>query len=166
MVPGEEVVLPAGGGQVQVQARVRSIVPVQDVTLYWNGKPIEKLTLSADRKSADLDKTLQVTGSGWYHLRAEGTPADRTPLDTGYPQGFTNPTWVKVGDQPIRDRASAEYSLKWIDKLQKMAEAWPGWRSQKEKDHVYAQFEEARKVYRKFLSEAGGTTSTAAGASR
>jgi hypothetical protein len=165
MGPGEEVVLPAGGGTVQVQARVRSMVPVQDVTLYFNGKPVEKIALSGDRKSADFEKAIQVSGSGWYHLRAEGTPADRAPLDTGYPQGFTNPTWVTVGGRPVRDRASAEYSLKWIDKLQQMAEAWPGWRSQKEKDHVFGQFEEARKIYRTFLSEAGGSP-TAAGASR
>jgi hypothetical protein len=38
-----------------------------------------------------------------------------------------------------------------------MAEAWPGWRSQKEKDHVYAQFNEARTIYRKFLQEAAAT---------
>jgi hypothetical protein len=35
-----------------------------------------------------------------------------------------------------------------------MAEAWPGWRSPKEKQHVYAQLDEARKVYRKFAAEA------------
>jgi hypothetical protein len=35
-----------------------------------------------------------------------------------------------------------------------MTDQWPGWRSQKEKDHVYAQFDQARQVYRKFLSEA------------
>ena len=38
-----------------------------------------------------------------------------------------------------------------------MAEEWPGWRSQKEKDHVYAQFEEAREIYRKFAGEAPAT---------
>ena len=66
--------------------------------------------------------------------------------------------WVIVGNRPVRDRASAEYALRWIDKLQKLAEAWPGWRSQKEKDHVYGQFEEARKVYRRLASEAGVKT--------
>jgi hypothetical protein len=61
---------------------------------------------------------------------------------------------VSVGGRPVRHRASAEYCLKWIDKLQQLADAWPGWRSQKEKDHVYAQFDEARAVYRKLLHEA------------
>jgi hypothetical protein len=58
----------------------------------------------------------------------------------------------------VRSRAAAEYALQWIETLQKMAEAWPGWRSQKEKDHVFAQFEEARVVYRGLLSEASAVT--------
>ncbi len=154
MLPGESVIVPARGGRIRVEGRVRSIVPLQSVTLLFNGQPVEQIPLSADRKSADLDKTLEVSGSGWYHLRAEGVPADRFPLDTGYPQAFTNPVWIIVGDRPVRDRASAEYSLKWIDKLQQLAEAWPGWRSQKEKDHVYGQLNEARAVYRQLMGEA------------
>ena len=58
---------------------------------------------------------------------------------------------------PFRSHEASEYSLRWIDKLQEMAEAWPGWRSQKEKDHVYAQFEQARQIYRKFAGEAPAT---------
>jgi hypothetical protein len=87
-------------------------------------------------------------------LRAEGKPEERYPLDTTFAQGFTNPVWGTVGGRPVRSRAAADYGLKWIDKLQQLADAWPGWRSQKEKDHVYAQFNEARAVYRKFLDEA------------
>jgi hypothetical protein len=154
MLPGESIDVPARGGSVRIEGHVRSVVPLQHVTLVFNGQAVEQLPLSADRRSADLDKTLQVSRSGWYHLRAEGAPADRFPFDTGYPQAFTNPVWIVAGDRPVRDRASAEYSLKWIDKLQQLADVWPGWRSQKEKDHVYAQLEEARAVYRQRMSEA------------
>ena len=67
------------------------------------------------------------------------------------------PVWVTAGTQPIRSRAAAEYSITWIDKLQQLAAAWPGWRSQQEQDHVFAQFEEARQIYRRFASEAAET---------
>jgi hypothetical protein len=154
MMAGEDVKLAAGGGEVEVAGRVRSITPLETVTLIFNGEPVEKIALAADRKSADFSKTLKVSRSGWYHLRAEGKPEERYPLDTGFAQGFTNPVWITVGDRPVRSRAAAEYSLKWIDKLQQMAEANEGWRSQKEKNHVYAQFDEARAIYRKFLQEA------------
>jgi hypothetical protein len=152
-LPGETVNLAAAGGTVQVHAQVRSIVPLEKVVLYFNGQPVEDIPLAADRRSADFDRTLAVARSGWYHVRAEGAPADRFPMDTSYPQGFTNPVWVIVGDQPVRNRAAADYSLRWIDKLQQLAEAWPGWRSQKERDHVYAQFDEARQIYRRLGSE-------------
>jgi len=157
-IPGEEVVLPSSGGDVEVEARVRSITRLETVTLVFNGEPIETIPLSADRKRADFKKSLKVTRSGWYHLRAEGKPEERYPLDTTFAQGFTNPVWVSVGGRPVRNRAAAEYCLKWIDKLQQMAEAWPGWRSQKEKDHIYGQFNEARAIYKKFLQEAAPTS--------
>ena len=152
-LPGETANVANAGGDVRVQARVRSIVPLQKVTLFFNGAPVEDVPLSADRKTADLEKSLRVAESGWFHLRAEGAPGDRFPLDTSYPQGFTNPVWVIAGGKPVRDRSSAEYCLRWIDKLQSLAQAWPGWRSQKEKDHVYRQFDEARQVYRRLGAE-------------
>jgi TolB protein len=154
MIPGETVRLPDQGGQVQVEARVRSIVPLERVALYFNGMVVAEIPLASDRQSADFQQMLSVSQSGWYHLRAEGTAADRFPLDGGYPQGFTNPVWVTVGDRPVRSRAAAEYALRWIDKLQEMADAWPGWRSEREQEHVYGQFDEARAVYRAFLAEA------------
>ena len=157
-MPGDELALPAGGGEVEVSGRVRSITPLESVTLIFNGEKVDTIPLAGDRKSAEFTKTLKVSRSGWYHLRAEGKPEERYPLDTTFAQGFTNPVWVSVGGRPVRSRAAAEYCLKWIDKLHAMAEAWPGWRSQKEKDHVYAQFNEARAIYKKFLDESAATS--------
>ena len=159
-LPGEEVVLPAGGGAVDVDVRVRSLTPLDKVLLVFNGTISEEVPLTADRKSADFRKSFQVTQSGWYHLRAEGRPADRFPLDVEYAQAFTNPIWVQVGTQPIRNRAAAEYGVRWIDKLQQMAEGLGLWRSPAEKDHVFAVFEEARQVYRRLAAE---TAPSAAG---
>jgi len=147
-IPGETVSLPDGGGSVDVQTHVRSITPLAKVMLIWNGEVVEEIALTGDRMSVSFEKALSVVKSGWYHVRAEGNPAERFPLDVSYAQAFTNPIWVTVGGAPVRSREAAEYSLRWIDKLQQMADDWPGWRSQKEKDHVYAQFEEARQIYR------------------
>jgi Tol biopolymer transport system component len=158
VLPGGDVRLPAEGGNVDVSATVRSITPLDKVQLVFNGAVVKEIALSADRKSAEFHERLPVKQSGWYHLRAEGSPTDRFPLDANYPQAFTNPIWVAVGDRPVRNAAAAEYALKWIDTLQKMAEAWPGWRSQKERDHVFAQFEQAREVYRKFTADRAPST--------
>jgi TolB protein len=152
--PGGTVALPEGGGSVEVVARVRSITPLSKATLWFNGRVVEDVPLARDRMSASFTKTLSVEESGWYHLRVAGDPEERFPLDARYAQAFTNPVWVTVGGAPVRSREAAEYSLRWIDRLRQMAEEWPGWRSQKEKDHVYGQFDEARALYRGFAEEA------------
>jgi hypothetical protein len=158
--PGGTAALPEDGGAVEVVARVRSITPLSKATIWFNGEAIEDIPLAADRMSASLTKTLSVEESGWYHLRVAGDPKERFPLDARYAQAFTNPVWVTVGGAPVRNRKAAEYGLRWIDRLREMAEKWPGWRSQKEKDHVYGQFDEARAVYRGFAEEAPSTADT------
>jgi hypothetical protein len=47
-----------------------------------------------------------------------------------------------------------------------MAEAWPGWRSEEEKEHMFAQFDEARRIYQGFLSQAPTDSSQDGGTSR
>ena len=153
-IPGETVELPAGGGTVQISARVRSIVPLEKALLVHNGEVIDEVMFDGDRKTLKYTTSIQVAESGWYHLRAEGTPEERYPLDATYAQAFTNPVWVTVGNQPVRSRVAAEYSIRWIDKLREMAEAHPGWRSQKERDHVFAQFDEAKMIYQGFAEQA------------
>lgn len=154
MLPGDEVRLPAGGGSVEISGWVRSIVPIEQVSLVFNGEVIEKIPVAGDRKAVDFTRTIKATRSGWYHLRAEGAPADRYPIDARFALGFTNPIWVTVGGRPVRSRSAAAYSIKWIDTLESMAREWPGWRSEREKSHVFAQFEEARAIYRQRAAEA------------
>ena len=137
-MPGEEVTLPTSGGDVEIHVRIRSITPVSNVMLIWNAELVEEIPLPENRKSIDYTTKVKVSRSGWFHVRAEGVREESYPLDTGFAQGFTNPVWVTVGGQPVRNLEAAEYAIEWIDKLTAMAEAAPGWRSQWEKDHVFA----------------------------
>ena len=154
-IPGEEVEL-AASGTVELQGRVRSITPLDKAYIVFNGEVVEEIPFTGDRLELDLSKSYPVSGSGWFHLRVEGKNEERFPLDANFALGFTNPVWVTVAGQPVRNRASAEYSIRWIDKLRAMAEEWPGWRSDKEREHVFAQFDEARQIYQGFLDEASG----------
>ena len=149
-IPGEEVEL-AASGTVELQGRVRSITPLDKAYIVFNGEVVEEIPFTGDRLELDLSKSYPVSGSGWFHLRVEGKNEERFPLDANFALGFTNPVWVTVAGQPVRNRASAEYSIRWIDKLRAMAEEWPGWRSDKEREHVFAQFDEARQIYEGFL---------------
>lgn len=163
-MPGDDVPLPAAGGIVDVGGWVKSITPVDKVMLVSNGELLAEIPLTGDRKSVEFTRQIKVTRSSWFHLRVEGKPTERHPLDTGFAQAFTSPVWVSVGNQPVRNQAAAEYCLKWIDKLQALAEADPGWRSQWERNHVFAQFDEARLIYRRFAQEAAQMNPTTAAA--
>ena len=147
--PGEEVRLPAAGGSITIEAQASSIAPLSKVVIHRNG--VEWKQLPLDKHTATLRASFPVTESGWYSLYAEGPRNEY--LDTNYVQAATNAIRVYAGDRPIRSKASAEYFVRWIDKLQAMAEEWPWWRSDKEKEHVFAQFREARQVYERLAKE-------------
>ncbi len=157
-IPGGEIELPAGTTGVTVQARVRSITPLTRAWLVHNGREVGEVPLSEDRTTADFQGDVEITGSGWIHLRAEGVPEERYPLDARYAQAFTNPAWFTIGGAPIRDAASADYSLDWIEKLTAMADEWPGWRSEDERRAVFEQFQEATAVYGRLKAEADGAS--------
>jgi TolB protein len=150
-IAGEEIRLAAGGGTVTIEASVKSIAPVSKVRIHSNGKVIREIPVGDGHTIAFRD-TLKVTGSAWFSLSAEGPPYRL--LDAEFPQAATNAIRVYTGDKKIRSRASAEYFVRWIEKLQGMAREWEWWRSEKEKEHVTAQFEEAKAVYRRLASEA------------
>jgi TolB protein len=152
--PGEVVTLPEGGATVEITGRVRSVTELDRILVVCNGETMNEIPVMGDRREATLSVRHRVRQSGWCHLRAEGATADRFPMDVAYVQAFTNPVWIQVGDQPIRNAAAADYALRWIDTLQALAEAWPGWRADTERAHVFAQFDEARAVYRRLASEA------------
>lgn len=152
-MPGDTIHL-AASGDVEVKGSVRSITPLQRVLIVANGQIVAEAPLGADRKSATVALRVPMARSGWVHVRAEGAPAERFPLDALYAQAFTNPVWVNVGGQPVRDADAAAYALKWIDTLQLMADVWPGWASGEEKRRVFADFDAARAVYRRFQAEA------------
>ncbi len=151
--PGGQVDLDAPA-ELAVRVRVRSIVPLLRAELVWNGEVVRTWEFAGERKELAVEDGLVAPGSGWLHLRVEGSPEERWPLDTAYPQAFTNPVWVRVAGRPVRSAEAADYAIRWIDKLEAMAAEWPGWRSEREKTHVFAQFEEARAVYRRRAAEA------------
>jgi TolB protein len=157
--PGGTVFLPASGS-VEVSVRVRSITPLQRVQLVVNGESLEQIPLDPTRTRVDWTGSVPIPRSGWVHVRAEGLPAERAPLDAIYAQAFTNPVWIRVGEQPVRDAAAAKYFLQWIDRLQIMADAWPGWTSAEERAHVFGQFDQARAIYKRFAEEAAASAAS------
>jgi hypothetical protein len=150
--PGEEVRLPPEGGTVQIEAEVHSPAPLRKVVVYRNGQEFLEVPLAAGGRSGKLRRQVPVSESCWFSLYAEGDP--HPAFDAAWLQAVTNAVRVYRGEQKIRRRASAEYFLRWIAKLQGMAKEWPWWRSEKERSHVLGQFEEARRIYERLAAEA------------
>ncbi len=151
-LPGESVTLRAPG-TVTLRAEARSVIPLTRVVIHRNGQAWKELPLNGDRTAAQLEERVEVSDSAWFSLAAEGAPA-HAPVDPSFPQAGTSAVRVYVGDRKIRNRESAEYFIRWLDKLKGMAEQWPGWGSQLEKDRVFAQIREARQRYEQFAKEA------------
>lgn len=124
---------------VTIEGSVRSIAPLSKVVLYRNGSVFRTLAAGTFREQ------VEVSESSWFSLYAEG-PNYRL-LDAEFPQAATNAIRVYVGGRPIRNPQSAQYFVRWIDKLSLMLEQWPWWRSDKERNHVLDQFREARAVF-------------------
>jgi TolB protein len=152
-IPGETIRMESGE-DVIATLEVYSITPLERAEILFNGEVIASIPFSGDRTQLSFERSFRPEESGWYHVRVNGAEGESFPMDITWVQAATNPIWVEVDGAPVRSAESADYSLAWIDKLQSMAEAWPHWRSQAEKDHVYAQFDEARAVYRRFKEEA------------
>ncbi|MDG2089941.1 MAG: CehA/McbA family metallohydrolase [Gammaproteobacteria bacterium] len=151
-LPGDTIELPASGGSVNITGQLRSITELNEVTLVCNGELVETFALGRNRNSLGINYDVNIDRSGWCHLRTEGDASERFPMDVDYAQAFTNPIWFQVGDEPIQNPESTDYALRWIDKLQELADVWPGWRSETERAHVFGQFEQARQVYRSKLN--------------
>ena len=151
-LPGEIVRLPAGGGTVVLEGTVRSIAPLSKVVLYHRRGVLREIPLDPKGTSAHFSERIQFSESDWVSLATEG-PSDAR-LDASFILAATNTVRVYVGEQKIRDRASAEYFIRWLARLREETEKWPWWASRAEKDHVLAQYEEARRVYEGFVEDA------------
>jgi hypothetical protein len=145
-LPGDEIQLAADASTVEVNASAQSIVPLEKLEVYFNGKVIASSDGSPIRKRLPIDR------SGWLTVRATNSKPQH-PVDDSYVVGETSPVYVYKGGQPIRSKADSEYFLQWIDDITKQAQAHPGWRSEKERSHVIGQFQQARKVFEQRVKE-------------
>ena len=152
-IAGGEVLLPAEGGTVEVVARMDSAFPVDKLELIRNGIVLETIPLDESSLVGNLRKRMSVERSGWYTLRAS-TAGPILPVDDTRLYAEIGPIYVYCGDQLIRSREDAEYFVRWIDDIAQQASAHPGWRSNREREHVLSQFEEARTIFVQRANEA------------
>lgn len=144
--PGEEVLLPRGGSELEFAAWLRSIVPVDHLQLVCNGAVAAELALSAGRDAADAKGRVALDRSGWCVLRAFAEGAAHPVLDA-YPYATTSPVYVSVDGAPSRSPQDAAYFAAWAERVLESAQTHPGYNSDAEREETLAALRRARDVY-------------------
>ncbi|MBW2716068.1 MAG: CehA/McbA family metallohydrolase, partial [Deltaproteobacteria bacterium] len=143
---GDAIHLPAGSHELQLNARLRSIVSVDHLELIGNGGVVASLEIDPGGKSAHAERKISISGSGWYLLRAWNSKATH-PVRDYLPFATTSPIYVTVGGEPVRSADDADYFIAWIDRLIEMAGAHGGYNTADEKSAVLQLLGDARAIY-------------------
>jgi len=143
---GSELKFEAPQTAIAFTAKLRSIVPVDNLEVVCNGKVAQILKLEGARNSADVSGTIPLKESGWCVLRAWSEKAVYPVMDN-YAYATTSPVYVTIGGKRAYARADADYFKAWIDRTIEITDKYPDWNSAEEKQGVMQKLREARAVY-------------------
>ncbi len=137
----------AGSGTVQVRASATTRFPFDRLELIQDGKVVATAKPEGEQLECSLDEVVKVNRSGWLSVRASGPGHRDHPVGTQY--SHTSPIYLDVAGKPASTKADAEYFLKWIDRLHLAVRVRDRIPSDELKQHVEAQLDAAREVYRR-----------------
>lgn len=144
--PGESIELADGPHELAFSGFMRSIVPMEHLELVYNGEVVRSIELTGDRRSADLEGSVRVDGSGWLLLRAWNDGSHPMVFDL-YPYGTTTPIYVTVVGKPPRSREDADYFLAWIARIRESAANHTDYNTLDERRAVLSHLAEARRIF-------------------
>lgn len=151
-MPGERIQL-AQAGEVTLEGQVWSSTPITLVRVYHNGKVWKDVAVPPGSTDFRFSEKAPVAVSGWFSLVVEAEELPPAP-PAAFAQAVTNAVRVYVGNGKIRSRESAEYFLRWIDRLRTEITPMSHWRSEKERARAYRDLDEAARIYRERAQEA------------
>jgi hypothetical protein len=144
--PGETLTFPSSGGTVSVDTALRSIVPIADWEIVFNGQVIQRLAPRPGGTSGEATLTLPITTSGWLLARAVN-PQPNPLVQDLFPYATTNPVWIDVAGKPQTSPADAAYFVRWIDRVIESAGARDDYNTEGEKKTVLEDLRRAREIY-------------------
>jgi hypothetical protein len=120
---GEEVSLPPGGGELEIEARVLSTVPVTALELVVNGSVVASEVSAGGTARLEISTRLPIRRSSWIAARCL-TPTRRPYSVPVYVAAHTSPVYLTVGNDRPFDDTTGEYlltlmqgGLEWLDVL-------------------------------------------------
>jgi hypothetical protein len=131
---------------VHVEAAVRSIVPLSDIELVFNGKVIKQLKADRSGHGVDFDGNLAIPGSGWLLLRATNI-VPQTLVQDLYPYATTNPVWIDAGVPAVAATEEARYFVRWIDRVIEAASARTDYNTDRERELTLKYLQDGRAIF-------------------
>jgi hypothetical protein len=131
---------------VHVETAVRSIVPLSDIELVFNGRVLKRLRADRSGTSANFSGDVSLPSSGWMLLRA-GNTTPQTLVQDIYPYGTTNPVWIDTGTTAPAATDDARYFVRWIDRVIESASAREDYNTDEERQQTLAYLRSARAIY-------------------
>jgi hypothetical protein len=119
--PGDEIVLGAGAGTVEVQVDATSSVPFHRLEIVLNGRVVASREESAGTRQMTLKEKVQVPGPGWLAARCASRLGPTTAWGLGI-QAHTSPVYVRVPGQELFSAPAVAYMLTLIEGAQTWVE--------------------------------------------
>lgn len=156
---GEQVgaaLVRSAGDAVRIKIRLRSIEPIQAVQLIQNGSVVRDEQPPAMAPGSVLNYSAdwmpRWERSGWVAARALLLSPDGRLR-----QAHTSPIYIIVDEKPIAFRDSAEYMMRWTDRLLEISEIPGRYRSEADRNQVKEVYQKARAFYEEVIRTAIST---------
>ena len=142
----ELAVSPRRPRNLEATAHLQTLEPIQSLELIENGRVIRSERVPPAPAGKSINQKfrwpVQPKRSGWYAARALFTAADG-----GLRQAHTSPVYIVVDGKPTAFKESAEYMLRWVDRLVEIARVPGRYQQEADKQQVIATYDRARKFY-------------------
>jgi hypothetical protein len=152
--PGDEIILSAGGGTVEVQASARSFVPFHRLEIVLNGRVVASREELMETREMTLKEKIRAPGPGWLAARCSSRlgPVTRWEFKV---QAHTSPVYLVVPGQELFSPQAAAYMLTliegsetWVNNLATPSDA-------EEMERIRQTYREARQRLHRKMHEHG-----------
>jgi len=120
--PGSEIMLPPGGGTLEVHAEAKSFVPIHRMDIVLNGQVVASREHREGVREMSLKEKVRVKGPAWLAARC-GSLTERTTRWNFRISAHTSPVYLCVAGQELFSVPVASYMLTLIDGAQSWVES-------------------------------------------
>ena len=112
--PGDEIVLGAGAGTVEVQVEAKSFVPFHRLEIVLNGRVMALKEETSGTQEMTLKDKVEVSGPGWLAARCVSLLGPTSVWGLGI-QAHTSPVYLLVPGRELFSAPAAAYLLTLLD---------------------------------------------------